>query len=322
MRARCLWAAGLALLSACGEPPIPGSADLDLRITAGVSEVKPGQGFPLTVVRTWSKDLVPSPWNDKALTPLVVRPLDTRRREDGSRVEETRWYRGFAFTLQDVLVQGAAIEAKPKDGGPLRRATAPPLRVHVVPALDPKNPGPPEIPAEPLLEPFPTSLRWGLAILVLGALAAASARAARRRGARSAPPSTPSPLAPPVRDPQGAALQQLESLRARGGEAAACVEEVSGVLREYVGERFRVRASHRTSEELLHGEELGRALTPSSRALLETALRACDRVKFAAHRPMAEEVGRLVDTAEAFVRATSKDSGASPSHVPSEGRAG
>jgi hypothetical protein len=56
-----------------------------------------------------SKALVPTAWTT-ARSPLVVRLEGTTRRED-ARVEETRRYRGYAFSRTDVLVPAAARRA-------------------------------------------------------------------------------------------------------------------------------------------------------------------------------------------------------------------
>ena len=262
----------LTLAAACGEEtPIP---DVPRRITAGAPEVELGKAFPLTVVRTWSRGQAPAAWNDEALAPLEVRLVETSRREDERRVEETRRYRGHAFSLADVSVPG--------------------LELRVKRALDPATPGPAELPGEPLPEPFS---RWPTWTAVGVALVAAFVLLRRRRQA-PAPPPAPAPApetSPPA--PHLRALERLDRLRRqqpRGhDEVSAYYVEASALVRDYVAERFAVHASVMTTEELTELE------APLARVLPD-----CDLVKFARHAPTASEREQLLDRAETFVRET------------------
>ncbi|MHC4818686.1 MAG: hypothetical protein ACYTF8_11590, partial [Planctomycetota bacterium] len=146
----------LALAAACGDET--SIADVPLEISAGTAEVELGKGFPLTVVRTWRRGQTPAAWDDEALVPLEVRLLETTRREDDRRVEETRHYRGYAFSLTDVRVPG--------------------LELRVKRALDPASPGPAELPGEPLAEP---SSRWPWAAVGVTVFAAFVLLLRRRR---------------------------------------------------------------------------------------------------------------------------------------------
>ncbi|MBW2415607.1 MAG: hypothetical protein JRG76_13970 [Deltaproteobacteria bacterium] len=261
----------LALVAACGAgTPIP---DVPLRITAGAPEVELGKAFPLTVVRTWSRGQTPADWNDEALAPLDVRLLETSRREDEQRVEETRRYVGYAFSLADVRVPG--------------------LELRVKRALDPATPGPAELPGEPLPEPYP----WSMWAAVGAALLTAFVLLLRRRR-RPATVAAPAPASePPPPGPHELALERLARLRRQQPQGheqiSAYYVEASGLVRDYVGERFAVQADVMTTEELVELE-----------APLARVLPACDLVKFARHAPSASEREQLLDRAEAFVRET------------------
>ena len=262
----------LALVAACGAgTPIP---DVPLQITAGASEVELGKAFPLTVVRTWRRGQTPADWNDEALAPLEVRLLQTARREDERRVEETRRYVGYAFSLADVRVPG--------------------LELRVKPALDPATPGPAELPGEPLPEPYP----WPTWAAVGAALLAAFVLLLSRRQRTPAAVAAPAPASErPPPGPHELALERLARLRRqqpRGHEEIqAYYVEASGLLRDYVGERFAVQADVMTTEELVERE------APLARVLPD-----CDLVKFARHAPTASEREQLLDRAERFVRET------------------
>ena len=106
----------LTLAAFGGWGPGAPSQELELRVRAGVEEVELGVGFPLTVVRIWSVDLVPEDFRDEALAPLVVRLLDTNRREEDQRIEETLHYRAYAFSLGEFTVPAPLFRARRIDG--------------------------------------------------------------------------------------------------------------------------------------------------------------------------------------------------------------
>ncbi len=317
----------LAPSAACGggspRPPIP-DEELSLRIHAEAGEVELGRAFPLTVVRVWAKDLEPEPWRDELLAPLVVRPVEATRREDGRRVEETRRFQAYAFHRERVVVPAPSFRARPEGGGPERVATGAALDIPVAPALPAGTAGEPELPGEPLpeptVEPFPW-VRWSArAGLLLVALVLGGAIRSRMRRARALQEG-PAPLAPPVPPvlPHVRALERLQRLRALepqgSGEIEAYHVEASALLRDYLEERFAIRSRERTTQELLAAPETTRAAQALPRSLLSQALSHCDLVKFARHPSGAPDRARLVEAAERFVVETRpeearRDSGA------------
>ncbi|MCE9634657.1 MAG: hypothetical protein K8T90_03040 [Planctomycetes bacterium] len=288
-------------LSACDESPPIAAEDLHLRITAGATEVELGRGFPLTVVRVWSRDLAPSDWEDRALAPLSVRLLNVSRRENDRRVEETRTYAAYAFALGDVTLPPRAISATPapdrRSGAAetIRTAASAPLHLRVGPTLDPSAPGEPELPGGPLREPFP----WRTAAIVAVAALAATAILVRR-ARRARPHETNAESAPtPPPGPDVEALARLRAVRDRAAsDLPADFVETSAIVREYLAARFDVHAPEMTSEEI--AVALAR-LEASPRALLHDVGARCDLVKFAAAPPTAADRACLLDAAERFV---------------------
>lgn len=282
----------LALLAACGDrSPIP-EEDLALHVTVGAGEIELGRAFPLTVVRVWSRELTPAVWRDDLLAPLALKPVDVSQREDDERVEETRRFSAYAFVAGDVTVPAPSFHARPRAGGPERVVAGKPLALTVRPALDPKHPGPVEWPDGPLRPAFPW-LPWTAG---LGVALVAFVLFLRRRRRTPAPPA-PAPVAsPPAPGPAERALERLAALRSRAsGAAEPFYVEAAAIVRDYVGERFRVRAAEMTSEELV-------AALPAGR--LATFLRICDLVKFAGARPGPDARAHVLDHAEAIVRET------------------
>ncbi len=191
--------------------------------------------------------------------------IETSRREDGQRIEETRRYRAYAF--------------RPGEWSE-------PVALRVETTLDPERPGDPELPGRP-----PTAARWPW--LLAGIVLLAALLLKRRRRTEVAPVVAPDPEAPP--GPHVRALDRIEALRADRPEGREQVQafyvEATNLVRDYVGERFAESAGIETSEELV-------ARHPELRA----TLRHCDLVKFARHAPDNTERERMLDEAAAFVR--------------------
>lgn len=296
--------------AACGPgSPIP-EEELSLRVSAPPAAIELGRGFPLTVVRVWSKDLEPDPWTDDALLPLVVRLEAEDRREDAHRVEETRRFRAYAFEPGKVTVPPVAFSAAPRAGAPnraerrlgwgvggaSRTASAEGFTLEVKTTLEPKTAGPPELP-----DLIPEPVRWQLwAAVVAGALAAGAllARASARRARRGV-------SGPAVATPRDRALARLRRLREQQprtrDEDLAWHTEAASAVRDWLSEGCAIRSRERTTEELLEAARASPAFAPPQREALAAALRPCDLVKFARHEPRAAERDLVLASAEAAV---------------------
>ena len=88
---------------------------------------------------------------------------------------------------------------------------------------------------------------------------------------------------------------------------------VSEIVRHYVEEAFRVRAAHRTTEELLADLMLDRSPVAVHRTALGEFLRYCDLAKFAGWSLSPADRMAMLVSAETFVRATATP--ASPEQV-------
>ncbi len=287
-------------VGACDRPaPIP-DVDLALRVSTSTRETELGKAFPLEIVRVWSKRLDPEAFDEAVLSPLVVRLETTDRRENATHVEEIRRYRAYAFAAKDVVVPAASFHAAPKGGGEARVAKSEPLHLHVLPAIDPRTPGPVELPDGPLPERSPV-VPVAVALGVLATFVLARALARRRR--------VPSPVVAPVpRTPADRALDALARLEADGvaSEAArlAVASGVAGVLRDYLAEHLDLPAWVRTREEILARAASTPGVTPAVLHELASPLETAELAKFARHVPTAGEIPDALGHARAFVRAT------------------
>jgi len=246
-------------------------------------------------------------WSERALEPLQVQLEDVARRADGAHVEERRRYRAFAFREGGLELDPIVISALPKAGGGARSASSVPLALVVESALAADDAGVPELPGEPLVPPVARPLwPWALGALVAALLGQLVRVALRRAAARRAELPPPAPSGPAAHE---RALERLARLRARSPASAleldAYYVEAAGAVRDYLGERFELRAPRRTTEELVAAPETARALAEEQRELVGALLGECDLVKFARHAPTAAERERLSESAVRLVRETS-----------------
>lgn len=118
---------------------------------------------------------------------------------------------------------------------------------------------------------------------------------------------TPEPPPPPPRPPWDIAVEQLAALRKRkqamveGGQAVQFVDEVSDVVRAYLGGCFGFPGLDTTTAELLEYLRVGRVasgLQDEARAYLQR----CDLVKFAKVQPDQDEVDLIFAKAQDIVQ--------------------
>ncbi len=192
-----------------------------------------------------------------------------------------------------------AFTARSADGAVA--ATTAELRLRVVGALA-DGESPIEAPAG-LLE-LPRPLWWYAA----GAAGLALAGLGGWWLLRKRPAAAPAAVALPA---HVRALRALGRLRTAPRTTPAEIErfyvDVSTVLREYLEERFALRAPERTTEEFLRELEGGDRLAREHRTALEQFLRRCDLVKFAAQVPGEADHVATFAIAEAFVEGTRTD---------------
>ncbi len=309
MRRLALWIP-LVLLTGCGQDVhIAGTRDLSLRVTPGTREIQSGAPFPLTVVRTWKKPLVPRDVDPTRFAPLVLTLESSARREDAARIEETLHYRAYAFARADIVVPAQRLAAGPPEGGVERVVSAPAFRLRVSPALDEQEPGPPEMPGPPLVKASDSPWPYLLGALLLVALGAFLL--VRRRPVDVAPPAPVEPPPPPP--PAGPrALAALEALRARvaAGEVPSdsLLFETSEVLRQYVCARGGAAVDAKTSREVLAlaTEVFG---GPRRAAPLQRVLATEELAKFARQPAPADALSPLLEDAIQFVRDTQGQDG-------------
>jgi hypothetical protein len=160
-------------------------------------------------------------------------------------------------------------------------------------------------------------LVWLLGGMLLAIAAAAGFLLLRRRRGRGE-------IARPAR-PHEVAFSRLEALLAAGlveaGRTKQFYLELSSILRQYIEDRFGLRAPERTTEEFLLDLQNTELLLPDHKLLLSDFLRHCDLVKFAALRPGDEEIQRTFEAGKRFIAETAPRPPA-PAPAPTENSPG
>lgn len=106
------------------------------------------------------------------------------------------------------------------------------------------------------------------------------------------------------------ALESLGKLRRAGlleqGQQPEFYVRLSGIVREYVEGRFRLRAPEMTTEEFLQEAQSNRDLPAQYRGRLNEFLSEADLVKFARHVPTVDQGEKAYDAAREFVSQTAE----------------
>jgi hypothetical protein len=104
------------------------------------------------------------------------------------------------------------------------------------------------------------------------------------------------------------AIAKLVALQSRGApiaeQADAWFVELSSIVRNYVEQRYGLRAPELTTEEFLYIATNWPAMASVNREQLTGFLERCDRVKFAGYRPDTQESMDALAAARAFVEDT------------------
>lgn len=112
---------------------------------------------------------------------------------------------------------------------------------------------------------------------------------------------------PPPIPPEDIAYESLRRLVALNlidkGEIELFFIHISGILRQYIENRFNVRAPERTTEEFLLEASIEPALN-LHRAHLAEFLRVCDQVKFARFEPDESAIQQAFDVVKRFIEET------------------
>ena len=141
----------------------------------------------------------------------------------------------------------------------------------------------------------------GGAAIVVGAIAASVLHSRR-----------PKPSAPA----HERALRALEEAATSfAGDPRQFSFAVSEIVRRYVEEAFRVRASHRTTEELLVDLMLDRSPVALHRTALGEFLRYCDLAKFAGWSLSPADRSAMLASAKTFILATAAPASPEPVHT-------
>ncbi len=158
------------------------------------------------------------------------------------------------------------------------------------------------------VRPFPARYPRYLLLTVIAALLAAAIIAIivrRLLGTSAEPPPLPQPEPAHIR-----ALRRLKDLDHKGwiekGMAEPFYVELSSILRQYLEDRFELRAPEQTTEEFIETASRDPQLTSQQRELVTAFMQQSDLVKFARHTPGPETMREAFAAGERLIRETAE----------------
>ena len=110
--------------------------------------------------------------------------------------------------------------------------------------------------------------------------------------------------------PREQADSELEALRRSGADrddVKRYYVELTGIVRRYIERTTKIQAPEQTTEEFLREIGQGTVFAPEERQNLKDFLEAADLVKFAAFRPMPNDIGEAYQRARKFVGLARED---------------
>ncbi|MBR4517836.1 MAG: hypothetical protein IKO65_02420 [Victivallales bacterium] len=231
---------------------------------------------------------------------------DEKPKEESKPTTEGRKTARFSYQLEPLQppFEIPAITVTFKDGqGNDVTVTTEPFKMNIA------KPTPSEELEDDFLEPLTPPgmerkdlmrlLAWcGGALLVLLLVAGGLWRTLRKHHLVVTPPLTPYEIA--QRDLEALLAEKLPE----AGEYKRFYERISGILREYLENRFDVKAPRLTTEEFLQLLTTTPELVREHRDLLQKFLSACDLVKFAGEVPDSPEIAQITTACRTFLDTT------------------
>jgi hypothetical protein len=119
---------------------------------------------------------------------------------------------------------------------------------------------------------------------------------------------TPEQIITPLRPAHETALEALRDLMnkdyLKAGKVREYYFELSDIVRHYVENRFKLRATEMTTEEFLIMLQNSNTLNFNQKNILKDFLSYCDLVKFAKYLPDEKESAESYESAKSFIEET------------------
>ncbi len=293
-------------LMGCAAPPAPvvdtpDPVEVRARIDKAVATTGDLLTYTVEVEREPDIDVrIPEAGAEIAGFRIIDVGTEQETRPDG-RLVDSRWYALRADLIGSYVLPPASVDVKLPEAEDWAALEASAIFVEVESVL-PEDGTATDIRDLKALAPRPASPWWPYAAAAGGGLLALALAAAawRRWGRRLLEPTPPPP-------PHEVAFRALDALRATDFADLDAVREyyfsISSVLRTYVEDRFGLRATDLTSEEIrARINHLG--VEAAQRDQLDRFLEHTDAVKYAARAPGQADIETVYEAALGFVEAT------------------
>ncbi|NCC53216.1 MAG: hypothetical protein EOM20_18670 [Spartobacteria bacterium] len=294
----------LAVTGCAKQPPTPdfppSDAPLQVGVAISTNDIYIGDTFDVTLIAVHpSNTILRVPSLEQPDRQLVVRNQQERTDTlpDG-RLQTTYRYNLTSFRIGTHLLSSGLVACV--DATSLvSEVSFPDTRIAVHSVLSGKEESLQDIKG---VMPWPGRIpRWIWAFALISLMAVAIGLAARYLLNK---PRTILHAAPPT-PPHQIALAALRALQQKGWIEAEQVEpfyvELSRIARQYLEDRFHLRAPEQTTEEFIREAVHSRKLSNDHQQLLRDFLEQSDLVKFARHRPGPDDMQNAFAAAERLV---------------------
>lgn len=275
---------------------------MTVNVAASVTETDIGRPVTYTVTLSALNSVSYTlPDFQERIAEFEIQKYDHDRQESDGTVTETRTYELIHFVAGQYVIPGIIVSGTLE--GKHVEATAPSITITVRSALGNSSAETADI--KGIRGPRPYPFPWHyvvIAIILLIILALIIRELLKRRRPAAAPEEPVIPRRPAHVIAEEALLALLSRKLPQKGGFKPYYQELSGILRHYIEDRYGMRAPERTTEEFLLELQQASHLNSAQKALLSEFLGYSDLVKFARHIPTIEEadaayqaVSRLIE---------------------------
>ncbi|RKY35174.1 MAG: hypothetical protein DRP69_02345 [Candidatus Duberdicusella sinuisediminis] len=274
-------------------------ADIKVEAQLDKNKVTIGEKITYTLKIIADKDIeVKLPGFGQGLENFAIEDFGQKKRRFLKRVIYEIWYKLSSYQSGSHTIPPSKILYKRKKDKEYKTIYSKPLKVEVKSLLTQKRPFQIKDIYGPLNYPF----NWGLALfiltIVLGSIGSGVYFFFRKRK-----PSSQVKI-----PPHQQAYKKLELLKSKDylerGDFKSFYVELSNILRDYIEERFQIKALEMTTEEFFSFLREANYFSPEQKNILKEVFSFSDLVKFAKFSPLRDDAQRSFSSVKNFIDQT------------------
>ena len=277
-------------------------ADIKIEAQVDKNKVTIGEKITYTLKVVANKDIeVKFPEFGQGLENFAIEDFGQKKRKFFKRVIYEVWYKLSSYQSGSHTIPSVKILYKRKKDKEYKAIYSKPLKVEVRSLLTQGKPFQIKDIYGPLTYPF----NWGLALFILTiALGSVGGGVYFFFKKRKSSSEVKIP-------PHQKAYKELELLKSKDylerGDFKSFYVELSNILRDYIEERFQIKALEMTTEEFFSFLREANYFSPEQRNILKEFFSFSDLVKFAKYSPLREDAQRSLSSVKNFIDQTKQE---------------